>query len=182
MLLPIYRKVLNSFINYFDFLSSFLYRKFLVSFLIVFSVLSRKHKKLSHFLWNSDISHSIFLNPVETTLQEAKIASRANNSENVCGDYSKLIARFRAMPTRPTLRIPSCDTNRRKTTILAFCIAGPPIHWEEWNHLVLSNLFLQVRKKNYTYSSAFSQLLKILRKSVNLIFAPKFKFASLIDF
>lgn len=60
------------------------------------------------------------------------------------------------MPIRPTQRIPSCDTSPRKTTILAFCTAGPPIFWEEWNHLVLSNLFLQVRKKNYITSSSSS--------------------------
>ena len=113
---------LNSFINY------FLYRKF-------FTFCHANAKKLSHFRLTV-----FFSNPVERfrgpTIQRMFVVRL----------YSKLIARFRAMPTRPTLRILSCDTNRRKTTILAFCIAGLPIVWEEWNHLVLSNLFLQVRK------------------------------------
>ena len=80
------------------------------------------------------------------------------------------------MPTRPTLRILSCDTNRRKTTILAFCIAGLPIVWEEWNHLVLSNLFLQVRKKSFiTYSSGHCGW-KFAKKSIIWIFMLKFNF------
>ena len=116
-----------------NFLFEFFYQLFFVSKILYF--LSRKRKKLSHFRLTV-----FFSNPVERfrgpTIQRMFVVRL----------YSKLIARFRAMPTRPTLRILSCDTNRRKTTILAFCIAGLPIVWEEWNHLVLSNLFLQVRK------------------------------------
>ena len=126
------------------FLFEFFYQLFFVSKILYF--LSRKRKKTVTFSFDS-----IFSNPVERfrgpTIQRMFVVRL----------YSKLIARFRAMPTRPTLRILSCDTNRRKTTILAFCIAGLPIVWEEWNHLVLSNLFLQVRKKSFiTYSYSHS--------------------------